>query len=317
MPVIALLLASALWGLSFPLLKALQLEQVSRLPGGSSEFFSAWILTVRFALSAALLLPWVVKMRPTRNEIRQGLAIALWGGIGMGLEVDGLAHTNVSTSAFLTSGYCIFLPIWSALRERKFPGARMVVAVLLVMAGSAFLAGVRAGNLHLGRGEWETLLAAFFLSLQIDTLERPKFARNRGLPVTMVMCVGIAVFFLPLAVLTAPEWPALFSAGASWQSFVLIFAVALLCTVLGFLLMNTWQKRLPAAEAGLIYNTEPLFASFYALFLPGAIAAGMGIGFANEKISWGLVAGGGFVLAANLLMQGRKSPHRPAIAPGP
>ena len=44
MPVLFLILACALWGLSFPLMRALQLEQSSRLAGVGSGFFAEFDL---------------------------------------------------------------------------------------------------------------------------------------------------------------------------------------------------------------------------------------------------------------------------------
>jgi len=45
-------------------------------------------------------------------------------------------------------------------------------------------------------------------------------------------------------------------------------ALTVFCTVGAFTIMNTWQPRITATEAGLIYCFEPLAASCLALFLP-------------------------------------------------
>ena len=57
-----------------------------------------------------------------------------------------------------------------------------------------------------------------------------------------------------------------------WLAFTL--ALTLFCTVGAFMLMNTWQPRITATEAGLVYCLEPLFASCLALFLPGCCPHG-------------------------------------------
>jgi hypothetical protein len=114
MPLFFLILACALWGLSFPVVKALHLEQTSRLPGVGSEFLAAWIQVARFGLGALILLPFAWRRGwPTRLEWRQGMWLACWGGLGMVVQADGLAHTDASTSAFLTQAYCVILP-WVA-----------------------------------------------------------------------------------------------------------------------------------------------------------------------------------------------------------
>lgn len=304
MPVLLLVLACVLWAVSFPLVKALHLEQTGRLPGASSMFLAAWMQAARFGLGALVLLPFILlKNRPNKNEIHQGLQIALWGGLGMGLQADALAHTEASTSAFLTQAYCILLPLWACIRTRKKPSNRVIIATLMVTIGGAILAGWRPDHMQLGRGEMETLLAAFFFTFQILTFENPKFAENRGTSVTFVMFAGIAILFIPISLLLAPHPGDLLSAGASMQAFVLIAALALFCSVGAYLLMNTWQRRISATEAGLIYTSEPVFTALFVLFLPVVLGNFIGHPYANETFSNLMIFGGSLILGANLLMQ--------------
>jgi drug/metabolite transporter (DMT)-like permease len=169
LPVFFLIVACALWGLSFPVVKALHLDQTARVPGVSSEFLAAWMQVARFGLGALMLLPFVLRHRFPRNEVRQGLLLALWGGLGMAIQADGLAYTPASTSAFLTQAYCVILPLWACLRTRSLPGRRLVIATLLVIIGGAVLSGIKPDDLRLGRGEIETLVASFIFTFQILT----------------------------------------------------------------------------------------------------------------------------------------------------
>lgn len=317
MPALFLILACALWGLSFPVLKALHVEQGARLPDADSVFLTAWIQCARFGLGAMLLSPLLPRGKPTRLEWRQGLWLALFGGIGMALQADGLAYTAASTSAFLTQAYCIVLPLVAAVRTKRLPDARVVVAAGLIVAGCAVLSGFSFENPRLGRGELETLLAAVFFSMQILTLENPRYRGNRSRPVTWVMCAGIAVIFLPVSLLSAPAPEALIQAGASWPAFGFVLVLAAACSVGAFLLMNRWQPKIGAVEAGMIYTTEPVFAACYALFLPLWIAGLTGVRYSNEVFTAALLAGGALIVAANVLMQWSRHPHRPTIAPAP
>ena len=58
-----------------------------------------------------------------------------------------------------------------------------------------------------------------------------------------------------------------------------------------------------ATEAGLIYCVEPIFASALALFLPALLSVWAGINYPNETATWTLLAGGGLITAANVLLQ--------------
>ena len=312
MPALMLVLACALWGLSFPLIKALDLEQRARLPEAGGVFLAVWLQAARFGVAALLLLPLVFRLRITRRELVQGGWLAVWGGLGMALQAWGLSHTKASTSAFLTQAYCVFLPLIACMRLRCAPSLKTVVATVLVLAGGAILSGVRMGDLRMGRGEVATLVAAFVFTFQILTLENAKYSGNRGLAVTFVMSAGIAVLFFPAALLLTNDWTHVYRAGASWQSMGVVVALAVFCSVGAYGLMNSWQPRLPATDAGLIYTTEPLFTAAFALFLPAILAAWMGHDYRNETLNSALLVGGGLILTANLLMQWKRRPrHSP------
>lgn len=318
MPALFLILACALWGLSFPVVKALHLEQTQRMPGAGSEFLSAWMQVARFGLGALILLPFVRHKRfPNKLELKQGLVLAFWGGTGMALQADGLAHTAASTSAFLTQAYCVILPLIACVKLRRAPEFRVIAATLLVVAGCAVLSGMKPGDLRIGRGELETIIASVLFTFQILALENPDYRKNRGLPVTFVMCLAIAVLLLPAAFLTAKSPALLITAGASWPSFALVATLAVFCSVGAYLLMNHWQPRISSTEAGLIYTTEPVFTALYVMFLPQWLGLMTGSVYPNERPGFPLIIGGGMILAANLLMQLKRKPHKPAIAPAP
>ena len=316
MPVFMLVLASILWALSFPLVKALHLEQAARLPDASTLFLASWMQVARFGLAALMLLPFVWRgNRPRPIEVRQGLVLAFWGGAGMWAQTDALAHTEASTAAFLTQAYCIILPLWACARLRKWPSTRVVCATLMVLAGGAVLSGIRPGHFKLGRGELEILLAAFLFTFQILALENPRYANNRGLPVSFVMFLVIAVAFVPVTAITSPDLASCLAAGASLQAVVLMATLALFCTVGAYLLMNIWQPFVSAVEAGLIYTIEPVFSAGFVLFLPAILSRFIGGGYVNEVLSSSMVIGGTLILAATVLAQWRRPPHLPPSGP--
>jgi drug/metabolite transporter (DMT)-like permease len=318
MPVFFLIIACALWGLIFPLVKVLHLEQTARMPGISSLFLASWLQFARFGLGAVILAPFLIgRGRATRLEIRQGLVLAFWGGTAMWLQADALAHTEASTSAFLTGAYCIFLPFWTCLRLKQRPETRVVVATLMVLVGGAVLSGLRPGHLQLGRGEIETLAAALLFSFQILALENPRYEENRGLSVSFIMFLGIAILFIPVTLTGAPRLIDCVTPGASVQAFVLIAGLTLFCSVGAYLLMNVWQPRVSATEAGLIYTAEPAFTAIYVLFLPALLGGFIGGSYPNETLSRQLLIGGSLIVAANVLVQWKRPPRLPPAGPVP
>lgn len=296
-------------------MKALNLEQTGRMPEASSVFLSSWLQCARFLCASILLLPFVIRRNAiTKKELSQGLQLAFWGGLAMWLQADALAYTDASTSAFLTQAYCVILPLWASMRHRKAPGWRVVVATSFVIAGCAILSGFSLGNMRMGRGEIETLMAAFLFTFQILTLENPKYQNNRGIPVTVMMFAGIALLFVPITWFVAPSFAACIQAGASIPSMAIVLALALPCSVGAYLLMNLWQPKVSATEAGLIYTSEPVFTAAYVLFMPAMLGAFVGAVYPNESFTLSLGVGGGLILIANLLMQWKRKPHLPPVA---
>src|SRR5436309_594205 len=171
-----LLLANACWALSFPTMKALTLFAQPLLPQSSSWFIASLTLTIRFALAAVVMLMICGRTlaQITRLEIWQGLGLGLFAGAGLIFQMDGLAYTAASTSAFLTQFYCLLIPLFVAWRERRRPSAKVFVSCAMVILGAAVLAKVDWRNLRIGRGEWETIVASVIFTGQILWLDRPK-----------------------------------------------------------------------------------------------------------------------------------------------
>ena len=312
--VLMLVVANVFWGLSFPLIKATALAHEQVLPGSSSWFITACLLAPRFLLGVAILgLAARGALRGmTRLEIRQGVILALFAVLGMIFQNDGLQYTAASTSAFLTQIYAILIPLWLALRRRRLPPAVVWLSCALVLAGVAILARFDWRALRFGRGEVETLLSSLFFMGQILTLDRADFARNRPLPVTFILFATEAVVSLVLVGATAPRWAdvPLLATSAPWLAFTL--GLTLFCTVGAFTLMNTWQPRITATEAGLVYCLEPLFAACLALFLPALFSRWAGFDYPNETLTLNLLVGGGLITAANVLIQLKPLPKAPA-----
>ena len=118
-----LLGATCLWGLSFPLAKTLTDAQRALLPTADSWFLAAVSLVVRFALAAAVLALGSLRTwrTVTRREWSQGLGLGVFASGGLLLQMDGLGYTAASTSSFLTSCYCVIIPVIVACQRRRWP----------------------------------------------------------------------------------------------------------------------------------------------------------------------------------------------------
>jgi len=275
------------------------------VPESSTWFVTACTLAPRFLLGALILIAFrpVRFWQLTRGEWKQGLVMGLFATAGMLFQIDGLQFTAASTSAFLTQFYAIMIPVYLALRSRRSPGTVVWVSCALVLAGVAILGRFDWQALRFGRGEWETLIASGFFMGQILWLEKKEFAANRPGKITLMMFALQGLVFGVLAVASAPTAGALLDPWASpvWLGLTLVLTAV--CTLGAYGLMNAWQPKITATEAGLIYCAEPIFASVTALFLPAQLSGWAGIDYSNEQTTSALLIGGSLITLANVLIQ--------------
>jgi len=299
--IFALLIACLGEAVGFPLMKAFTLRSSLVAPSVSSWFMSAYLLSGRFLL-AALVLACFERKLPSKSELAQGLWIGGFAAAGHILQTDGLNWTDASTSAFLTQGYVVVLPVLAAIESRKRPARRLFWAVTLNLIGLGILARFDPRSLTLGRGEAETLLAAVLFAGQIFSISRPQYARNQTGPVTLVMFLTTGLGALPVAA-ESGSFIDLGHLAGSIQLWLLLGALTLLSTLLPFVLMNRYQRHVSSSEAGVIYGAEPVLASLLALFLPEFLAPIAGVAYTNESISLRLALGALLVTLSPFLLR--------------
>jgi drug/metabolite transporter (DMT)-like permease len=313
-----LLIANFYWGLSFPVIKAVVLTLGRLQPQAKGGYLTTMAVAPRFLLAFILLAWWPRRAvadraagaggRLTRGEWKQGLIIGGFGAVGMMLQIDGLRFTAASTSAFLTQFYAILIPLYLAVRGRRRPTTTTVICCLLVLEGVALLGRFDWRAMHLGRGEWETLLSSVFFMGQILCLGNRAYDGNRPRAITLVMFGAEAAVFTVATLAAAPSAHSLavpWSDGP-WVGLTLILTI--FCTMGSFSLMNAWQPKITPTEAGLIYCVEPIFGSLLALCLPALFSHWAGIDYPNETATSNLLLGGGLITLANILIQLRPPP---------
>ncbi len=294
------------------------LAQSLNIPGREEWFHSALILFVRMTLATfimGLLYPREIR-RAGKSELHQGVLLGVFGGLGMLLQTDAQHVMPASTSAFFTQFTCIFVPVVLALKNRAWPTSRVVVSCLLVLAGCAMLSGFSAEGLSFGRGERETIGAAALFTGQILVLEMGVFRANEMRSTATIMFATKALVLLPVLVFGGGEHGghagasalALQIASAFCTGPVLLMTGLLTCfsTVYGYATMTRWQPLVSPVQAGLIYATEPVFATLWALFLPAWFSRISGVSYPNESLTGPFYLGALLILGANLLLLERQ-----------
>jgi drug/metabolite transporter (DMT)-like permease len=300
-----LILATAFWGISFPIIKMIAMLQQELLPGASTWLTTAVATAVRFGGAAILMLfsCWRTLPQITRLELSQGLGLGISGGIGIMFQMDGLIYTEASTSAFLTQAYCLIIPFVAGFMERKWPAPAVLLSCVLMFTGVGVLTQLDLKTFRLGRGETETLIAAVIFTFQILWLERPVFRRNNVKHFSTIMFATMAILSVPVMMATAHRVSDVVRVVASMQILILVLILIVVCTLFAYLMMNYWQPFVSATQAGLIYGIEPICASLFSLFLPQLLSNWTGLNYPNENLTINLVLGGGLIVLANILIQ--------------
>lgn len=242
----------------------------------------AWLLAIRFAIASvvmALVFGRRIASCLGRSHMLAGAVIGLPLAVGFLVQNVGLTMTTPGRSAFLTATYCVMVPFLAWAVEHRRPRLGNVAAALMCLAGVALLSlKGEDGALGLGLGDALTLLSALMFALNMVAVARLGAAHD-AVTITFVTFVLSAVVCLAWALASEPMPQAeAFTPDFWWQ----MAYVVLLSTVLGVLVQNVAQKRVPSAQVALLLSFESVFAAVFS------------VAFAGEKITAALL--GGFVL---------------------
>ncbi|HAC91615.1 MAG TPA: hypothetical protein DCF63_13450 [Planctomycetaceae bacterium] len=330
----ALVVVNLLWGISFPTMKALNEvmaqvlspgSQMSRWSLSHQVALSAWMIASRFLLAFLLLAIFLFPLvrSTSKNEWLVGGTIGILFCLGMILQVIGLGSIPASRSGFLTSLTAVYTPLLSSLIFRRTPtgkvwlGAGLAVTGVLVLSGLVPVFGLGQANpdvprVPINRGDLWTTMAALFFTMQIMVVDYfgkrlrsayftpGMFLATVVVAATVFCLTGVSTdgSGLPYSPQVGTSWWSMFT---HWPFWILLFVLATFCSLISFLTMNRYQPSVSAPQAAVIYSSEPIFASLWAMFLPGWLAGLSGIAYSNEKLTVELLLGGLLVLIANVV----------------
>ncbi len=303
---IALFLVSIVWGFTFLWMKQAvdAMERVAgadRLVAGSGVF-----LALRFGLAMVLLLAFVPS---SRRALTRDATNVVWGGgawlgvllvIGFILQMIGLGDVTPAVSAFLTSLYVVFLAVITAFVERRLPRVGFAIGALLATAGAALVRG-RPEIAEWRTGELLTVGASIAFAVHILATDRVT-KRVPVMPVTFAMFAWVALGGLLLvgfenargAGFTAAEFGTLCRDPEFVRPLLL---TTIFGTVVALAFMNLYQREIDPVRAAILYALEPIWAAL------------IGVSAGTDVVTPWLLAGGGLLLAGNLVAEIAGSPR--------
>jgi len=286
---------------------------------------SSWMLATRFSLAFAMLVFFGFRLvrQTTMREWKAGACIGLFFFAGLVLQVIGLATIPASRSGFLTSLTTVFTPLLAVAVFRTFPSRWMVSGAALALVGVMVLtglveidtAGIRLAEDASERWTWGdslTTIGSMFFAVQVLSLDYfGRRMRSIALTPGMFLVTALLGWLLTAVILNSPLQAGVGTqelTAMSWWSLTLqpgytvcLVLMAFFCSLISFSMMNQYQPAVSASQAAVIYSMEPVFASGWALFLPGWFSLATGLNMGNESLNWNLALGGVMILIANMV----------------
>jgi drug/metabolite transporter (DMT)-like permease len=247
-----LIVQTLLWGLSFIWTKNI-----------NAEMPTIAYLALRFIAAALAVLPLLllrIKGALTPSFIRASLVLGGLLFLAMTLQIFGLNHTSVTNSSFITSTTVIIVPILErVLFKRKLSPALWAGSVVAFIGVTVLSGGLSVPNI----GDVLTALCAVTFSFHI--LFSAKYAAQH--PADALGCTQIVVTAVLFTVLWSADGFNL--AGFHPSLLVGIAIMGVVSTATGFAGQVIALKYTRPTLASLIYALEPIFATMFALFVPG------------------------------------------------
>ena len=220
------------------------------------------LLGLRFFLAFAILFFFFLRkvLQTIKNDPKIiGASLLLCGTyyLCMAAELYGLKYTTSSTCSFLENTAIVMVPMLEALLLRRKPASVVMLSTIATVIGIAMIVFTAGGadsslQLHIGIGEGLCMIAALMYAAAIIITDR---LSKKHEPMTLgILYVGfmgvmglVSSFFV--------ESPHLPQTGTQW---IVLIALAVLCTCFGFTMQPVAQKPISSETAGIICALNPL-----------------------------------------------------------
>lgn len=286
----ALLLTTLFWGTTFVLAKDIL-----------AHWSTLSYLAGRFALAALALvvLFWKQVARTRREELKAGAILGALLAVGFVLQAQGQIYTTPAKSAFVTGLTTPIVPFIAFVVLRARPSVENLIGVALASIGGMLIlapqdtgGAVSFSNGEINLGDMLTLVSDFAFAAHVVFLSI--YARRFDARQLTALQITIAAAVFIVIWLVLPTAPLVWEASIVWQ----LVYLALVATVLTFLLWTWGQARMSPTHAAIIFSLEPVFATAFAIALRGR---GEWLG-TRGGIGAGLVLGG--VIVSELKFRG-------------
>jgi drug/metabolite transporter (DMT)-like permease len=275
-------LASSLWGCGFFFGKI-----------ALAEMSFAHMVLYRFLFAIVVLLPLLVTHRPELDRKEWGLLlVASFLGVPLQFLIQfyALSITTVSHASLMVGT----MPVILALGAAVFAHERMDWVGWVALAGSTSGAALIALGGHAKGGATLAGDALVVVSLMIALfwilLNKQLMGRHSHIVVTaygLALGTAMLMIWVPVRYGLPPVH------GVSVKAWLALAGSGVLCTATTTLLWNWGMTQVPASQAGVLLNMEPLIGSLLGVLVLG------------ERLGPSAWVGGGLILASAITLTTR------------
>ncbi len=279
----ACMLASALWGCGF-FFGRIALDEMS----------VGHMVLYRFLFAVLGLLPLLFTHPPRFSRRDWGILVAtsfLGVPLQFLIQFYGLSLTTVSHASLMVGTMPVLLAVGAAV----FAHERMDSIGWLALAGSTSGAALIALGHHGADGGSSVagdLLVVLSLLIALFWILGNKQLMERHSAIT-VTAYGILLGTVMLLVWVPIQYGMPPVAHISWKAWAALAASGILCTATTTLLWNWGMTQVPASQAGVLLNMEPLMGSLLGVLVLG------------ERLGPSAWAGGGLILVSAITLTTR------------
>ena len=248
---IILLLVTAIWGISFPLMRNI-INDIPVIP----------YLAIRFTIAALLLsIVFLKKHRGIKKDyVIKGSFVGLLLFLGMFLQVYGLYFTTASNSALITGISVVLVPIFLLILFKKKTEIFTLIGIILAFIGLFLITG--AINLNLNLGDFITFICAIAFALQILFID--KFTKKMdSIKIGMIEIWTAAILFNLMWIFVDKS-----IIEFNVTSIAILLFTSVLGTAFAFMVQVIVQKNTTPSHTALIFSVEPIFGLVFALIIP-------------------------------------------------
>lgn len=247
---------------------------------GLEELTPMWVTFFRFLIAFIVGLPLlrkVLRKDLSLNMILGALISATFLYAMMFLQTEGLQHTSVAKSGFITILYAFFTPIICFVFYKQKLSYYYWCLLALAFVGMAFMCELSLDNLN--RGDLLTLLCALITSFHILAISHFSKKIDNFAFFNLLQMFFVCVISLPMACYFDGVDRVLEGSFISnTNCFLGLLFMGVFSTMLGFGLQVKSQQKIPPQMASLIFLLESPFAAVLGLLVFAESLSSMMIG---------------------------------------